>query len=80
MKHIRQIIGMNQTELAEKIEVTQGTIAKLESGNLVMQPNTERQIQAVFADAGIRESDIALLSSVLQSSKLRQVKKDWKGV
>jgi transcriptional regulator with XRE-family HTH domain len=80
IKHLRFISNMNQTELAERVGVHQTLISKVEAGLIEMQPQTEAKLMQVFNDEGITPQDIALLSSVFESKKMKKVRKDWKQV
>lgn len=77
-KHVRLIAGYSQTELAEIVGLTQSTIAKIEAGYAPIQSTTERKIREAFSDAGITETEIALLASVFESKKFKTVKKGVK--
>jgi transcriptional regulator with XRE-family HTH domain len=80
IKHLRFITNLNQTELAERVGVHQTLISKVEAGAIELQPKTEDKLLQVFNDEGITPQDIALLSSVFESKKMKKVRKDWKQV
>jgi transcriptional regulator with XRE-family HTH domain len=69
LKLVRKLAGMTQKELAQKIGVHDSFISKLETGTKKLIPATERKIKEAFHDAGITESDIALLIAVIHSRK-----------
>jgi DNA-binding XRE family transcriptional regulator len=80
IKHLRFISDMNQSQLAERVGVHQTLISKAEAGLIELKPKTETKLLQVFNDEGITPQDIALLSSVFESKKLKKVRKDWKQV
>jgi transcriptional regulator with XRE-family HTH domain len=77
IRHLRMLSGLSQNELAEKLEVHQTLVSKIEAGERIIQPQTERKLHAIFSEqAGVSEADIKLLQGIFQSRKYKQVKKE----
>ena len=69
MKYVRQLIGMNQNELAERVNISTSSISRYE-GNLVqIKPETELKILQVFADAGISTLDYIQIQMIFNKMK-----------
>jgi transcriptional regulator with XRE-family HTH domain len=60
---------MTQEELAEKVGVNHATISRYEAGASKMAPDTEKRIRKAFIDAGLDESEQALLYEVMNKQK-----------
>ncbi len=80
IKNLRNLVGWSQTDLAEKLDVHQTLVSKLEAGLVELRTETEERLYKVFDDAGIGFDDVMLLQSVFSASKLKAKKKDWSGV
>jgi transcriptional regulator with XRE-family HTH domain len=80
IKHLRMLSGLSQNELAEKLDVHQTLVSKIEAGERIIQPQTEEKLRQVFNEAGVSDADISLLKGLFESRKFKSVKKDWKGL
>ncbi|MFS0637899.1 helix-turn-helix domain-containing protein [Mesobacillus foraminis] len=69
LKHVRQIAGFTQRELAGKVGVHHSLICKIEKGVIPVQPVTEQKIYKAFSEAGISEQEIASLYLFLEGRK-----------
>jgi transcriptional regulator with XRE-family HTH domain len=69
LKLVRQLSGMTQRELAERAGVHYSFISKLEAGTRNLVPATERKIKQAFHNAGITDTDIALLLAVIHKHR-----------
>jgi transcriptional regulator with XRE-family HTH domain len=69
LKLVRQVAGMSQRQLAEKVGINRSFISQVEAGTKRMSPATERKIKEAFHNEGITESDIALLMAIMHSRK-----------
>jgi transcriptional regulator with XRE-family HTH domain len=70
LKQIRLILGMSQESLGKRVGVSKSVLARVENGQIPLQPHTERKVQEVFRAEGITDSDTDLLAGVLQTRKL----------
>lgn len=61
LKQIRQLAGLSQKELAEKVSIHYSVISKIEAGSIQMKPALRQKIKSVLRSAGITEKDIKFL-------------------
>lgn len=74
IKHLRIITNLSQQVLSEKVGVHQSVISRIESGETPLKPELEQKILSVFGAEGVSGQDIALLHSVFETRKMKQVK------
>lgn len=65
LKYCRIFCELSQTELAERIGVTQSLVSKIESGVLPMQPDIERRLLKVFSEMGMDADNILQVKQMI---------------
>ncbi|WP_347861551.1 helix-turn-helix transcriptional regulator [Salimicrobium sp. PL1-032A] len=69
LKHLRLLVGLNQRELALKINKSHSLIAKVENNRRTITTDIERKLFKFFQEQGISEKEITLLSNVIRNTK-----------
>lgn len=76
LKYVRKLIGLTQSELAEKVKVNQSTIAKIEAGKLSINEEIETKLKKVFDEEGISKTKIDLLKIIFDVNQDSSGKKE----
>lgn len=69
LKYIRQLLGLNQSELAKKVGVSTPSICRYETNLIKMNASTELKILQVFSDAGISTQDVIQIQAIFNRRK-----------
>jgi len=53
LKAIRERMGLKQTEFAARLRINQGSVSRMESGEMIITPPMELLIELVAKEAGV---------------------------
>ncbi|MCA1024280.1 helix-turn-helix domain-containing protein [Halobacillus litoralis] len=68
-KHLRQVAGFTQTELALKVGCERSIISKVENGTKPITKRMESRLHLALKEAGISGKEVLLLQQVIFNKK-----------
>ncbi|MCB5235894.1 helix-turn-helix domain-containing protein [Niallia circulans] len=71
IKYFRQLMGISQSELAERVNISSSMISRYECNLVEINPETELKILQVFSDAGISSQDFIQVQMIFNKMKRR---------
>lgn len=69
IKHLRQITGFTQSQLADKLGIHQTHIGKWELEEIAIQPNHKKQLLSIFECKGYGQNEVALFTAIFERNE-----------